>query len=69
LNVNATVIVRKRGAIGIFYPQQFVIRDLPDNADRDAVFAAWQAQYGDAWEPRNLQSYAPVVEATAEGVA
>lgn len=44
-----TLDVRKRGAIGSFYPRGFDV-EAPENISTGALYDAWAALYGDLWE-------------------
>lgn len=62
-----TVMVRKRGAIGLFYTKEFTVNsNLASSLDEEtgceshtgnwwgAMFREWQETYGDTWEPSHI---------------
>lgn len=65
--------VRKRGAIGSFYPEVFYL-NAPDLEEavragrsthddcRRLLFRLWQNQFSGEWEPNRLLGYSPSLE-------
>jgi hypothetical protein len=57
MDITAVVIVRKRGAIGVFEPHEFTISVDSGLPTWGRVFDAFLTQYGDQWEPHHLVYY------------